>query len=341
MSKKRVKPSVGTLYVDWLCEAHPDLKGTAPIDSEGCDRLAAKALERMEQRNPDFGHMDDSLLAYMDAYGMVVSSVVVQMCGKWRRCPHVFDFDPAFASEIGQSEGMDAVPSEILLKLPYDIVYVSVRTHGIEGFYAWLGADAHGETRLRLCLLKRLGFSEEDLSFMKSSLDGPVPEFVHTCESIPLVEGVTLSGHLSDGTFERSAAFSKAYGAYSFALSLLAYICSENADVETVYIPPADARKHRKKGRRPNPETVHRAGAHVGRALGEARKAYQASEGEGHGSRCAPYVRAAHWHHYWTGKRKGRTDGRFGDQLVLRWIPPTFVGAGEPDEVQHKVPSAD
>ena len=42
----------------------------------------------------------------------------------------------------------------------------------------------------------------------------------------------------------------------------------------------------------------------------------------------APHIRAAHWQHYWTGKRKGRTDGRFGDELVIRWVPPTPVNEG-------------
>lgn len=48
-------------------------------------------------------------------------------------------------------------------------------------------------------------------------------------------------------------------------------------------------------------------------------------------------VRRAHWQHYWTGKRKGRDDGRFGDELVVRWIPPVFVnGEGEAVEVVHE-----
>lgn len=35
--------------------------------------------------------------------------------------------------------------------------------------------------------------------------------------------------------------------------------------------------------------------------------------------------------------RKGRDDGRFGDELVVRWIPPVFVnGDGEAVGVVHE-----
>lgn len=42
-----------------------------------------------------------------------------------------------------------------------------------------------------------------------------------------------------------------------------------------------------------------------------------------------PYMRRAHWHHYWTGK--GRTE------LILKWIEPVFVGSGDLSAVKHRV----
>ena len=34
-----------------------------------------------------------------------------------------------------------------------------------------------------------------------------------------------------------------------------------------------------------------------------------------------PHMRKAHWHHFWTGSKED-PDNR---QLVVRWVPPTFV----------------
>lgn len=42
----------------------------------------------------------------------------------------------------------------------------------------------------------------------------------------------------------------------------------------------------------------------------------------------APHVRRAHWHHYWTGARESAERC-----LVLKWIPPVFVGGASADIV--------
>ena len=75
----------------------------------------------------------------------------------------------------------------------------------------------------------------------------------------------------------------------------------------------------------------------MGRAIGAA-KVVAFGSGKGDGTRTvSPHVRRAHWQHYWTGKRKGRDDGRFGDELVVRWVPPVFVnGDGDAIEVVHE-----
>ena len=42
----------------------------------------------------------------------------------------------------------------------------------------------------------------------------------------------------------------------------------------------------------------------------------------------APHVRRAHWHHYWTGARVSAERC-----LVLKWMPPVFVGGASADIV--------
>ena len=42
------------------------------------------------------------------------------------------------------------------------------------------------------------------------------------------------------------------------------------------------------------------------------------------------HTRRAHWHHYWTGPRKGER------QLILKWIAPTYVCGQTKVAIIHK-----
>lgn len=84
-------------------------------------------------------------------------------------------------------------------------------------------------------------------------------------------------------------------------------------------------------------------GAKLGSAIGAARQAgYHSSHGVGERT-VAPHVRRAHWQRFWTGKRKGRDDDRFGDELIVKWIPPIPInaGAGNVTETIHMTKQED
>lgn len=82
-------------------------------------------------------------------------------------------------------------------------------------------------------------------------------------------------------------------------------------------------------GRRTNLETVSLLGARVGRAIGAARRAGGGSPASSPtGRTVSPHIRRGHWASFWAGPRKGRADGRHGDRLVIRWIPPIEVNGG-------------
>lgn len=57
-----------------------------------------------------------------------------------------------------------------------------------------------------------------------------------------------------------------------------------------------------------------------------------------HGSHTAkrPHMRRGHWHHFWTGPMDSAQDRK----LVLKWLPPIFVGSSQDGEMPvtlHKV----
>lgn len=130
--------------------------------------------------------------------------------------------------------------------------------------------------------------------------------------------------------------FDEVSDAMEAIVSSLLYIISAEDDVEVVYAPPKATRGQR-PGKKTNMETVTLLGARMGRAIGQKRYVGTVSDDTPTGRTVAPHIRAAHWAHYWTGKRKGRTDGRYGDELVVRWIPPVPVneGRGEVTETIH------
>lgn len=51
-----------------------------------------------------------------------------------------------------------------------------------------------------------------------------------------------------------------------------------------------------------------------------------------------PHVRCGHWHHFWTGAKSDAENRR----LVLKWLPPIFVGSVDDDlpVVVHPVKEA-
>lgn len=193
------------------------------------------------------------------------------------------------------------------------------------GFLAYLDRGPSGET---LSFVAFLPSGLRRASYLPLDGAGTVEGLVRWVEE----SAINLLGADLDPEYVRSQG-----EAVGQMVSLLLYVITEE-DAEVTYAPPSGGRGHR-AGRRTNPETVHSLGARIGRAIGEARRRSDGGGGAGPCDRTVvPHVRRAHWAHCWTGPRKGRKDSRYGDELVVRWIPPVAVngdGADAP-EVVHE-----
>lgn len=304
----------------------PMVDASAGLANVECDALEAVdrlvvAAGGIEKASRAWSRLTGGMSIYEDA---VWSSL-------WSGCKHVYRIDRRVADEL-VSQGMDgSVPVEALRRLPYPIVYIESRISiglderelGAAGFVAYRSGDelelvALCDGGLRMALDVPLN---GDGCLLADVVDGQLDEM----ERIAWAWGGRLDREGARGQMER---------AYAAMLNLLLYVIHEEEDAEVVYAPARQV-KGRKPGRRSNPETIELVGARMGRALGEARRA--ASSGSGGGSKKAPHLRRAHWASYWRGVRKGRTDGRHGDELVLRWIPPIEVnGGGSALETVHR-----
>lgn len=274
--------------------------------------------------------------AQADPVGLTPDAV--SWFARWRSCRQVYRIDGEVAGELGE-QGLDgSIPFEALGRLPYPIIYVDTKVDLPDdtavGYLAWTQTDIHGRHALYLDF-----FSDEGLEW---------------CTSMPFLEGQTLVQACRQME-EEAARASQVLGIEADraetgdmeslltpVLNTLLYINASEADSQTVYAPPTGGRGQR-VGKRSGTETVRLVGAKMGHAIGAARREAIVSHGkDGAGERrhVAPHVRRAHWQGFWRGARRGREDGKFGDELVIKWVPPVYVnGDGSEIEVVHDSPS--
>lgn len=259
---------------------------------------------------------------------------------RWAACKQVYRIDPEVAASLKGQPLDGSLPAEALMRLPYPIVYVdspvdtvmssevSVSYWPASGFLAYVDRDVvAGLPQLNLVYIHpEEGFMGLRRNVLQLNLGLPTMEEV-VGELLEYDEGF----YGKETLHEAAEAFARCTAE---ALNLLLYVVSEEEDAETLYSPPkADRARGVRHGRRTNPETVALLGARVGRRIGEARRARAAaSSGGPTGRTVSPHIRRGHWQSFWTGPRKGRTDGRHGDRLVVKWVPPVEVNGTAPGE---------
>ncbi len=252
----------------------------------------------------------------------------VALWSRWRYCRHVYRFDRALSRELCETPLPDTMPLESLNMLPYPIVYVDAPIRAIgydaEGFFAWVDGPV-------LCIVLMLpdGYHQDNvLNLDASDLGHAVTQCVDYDVNFAKEKIFGLNVDLLVGEdFTKSSR-----QMYTAALNHLLYIVSDAEDQRISYRPSqvANSRKKRRSSR----STIHVVGEVAGRALGAARVRYVGRSHGGDGGTKRPHVRAAHYHHYWTGP-KSEPEYR---KLVLHWIPPVFVGGmgGETLTTVHK-----
>lgn len=258
---------------------------------------------------------------------------------RWAACKQVYRIDPEVAASL-KSQPLDgSLPADALTRLPYPVVYVDAPVDTVmsseasmsywpaSGFVAYVDRDVvAGLPQLNLVYLHpEAGFMGLRRNVLQLNLGLPTMEEV-VGEVLEYDEGFYGKSTLH----EAAEAFARCTAE---ALNLLLYVVSEEEDAETLYAPPKEDRARGvRPGRRTSPETVTLLGARVGRRIGEARRARAAAAPSGGptGRTVSPHIRRGHWQSFWTGPRKGRTDGRHGDRLVVKWVPPVEVNGTAP-----------
>lgn len=315
MMSRRVHPSLPSRIADQHLREWPSIvrdMGEVPAAKAwDCSASVTSAALRLT-------HEDDDLA---DTYSMAFD--LAWVC-KWVKCRQVYRIDPVTAAELCSQPMPGEIPCEALRRLPYPIIYVdhvidyvsAGAVVGFDGFLAQVVDNGVGQS----LILALIGSADRRLRIEVSLDEGrTLKDAIAALELASGSSGVTMDSIRPD---EQTAAA---------MLNLLLFIISSD-DVEVAYAPPS-GKRGQQVGKRSCPDHVKVAGARIGRAIGEARRAYSGNSTHDTGRSVAPHMRRAHWQHFWVGPRKGREDGKHGDELVVRWIPPIAVNGGE-DEVE-------
>jgi len=258
----------------------------------------------------------------------------------WRVGQGIYRFDADLYSEVLATPLTGDLPEAVLFQLPEWCVYVEtpdlvgMAGDPVHGFFAHLEHDANdGRAELRLLLDEEAS----DGPFLRpvplhlvggglvQALEAADRERLNQLQRFPalLSRAPSALGEIRDLLDEARDGLRRQVEPL---LSLLLYLCSENADLDPCgRRPPRPRPRKTKAGLRlfpPDAPTTWEVGLRVGAALHRAR-AVAGDAGDGTHASPRPHVRRAHWHTFWVGPRSVPEQRK----AVLRWLSPMLVGA--------------
>jgi len=297
---------------------------------------------------------------YIQAYDIDIGSgvihplfmsfcVLMNALFAWEHTRTVWYFDDELARALEETTSLDAIPSELMYRLPGWAVVTPI---GEAVAIAWLEYEFHtdrGEPALQIAVLSR----DEKVELVQFKFAIPlrhrtlgeglrdmIANVEHLARADPnwaamLHKTATLLNVDPDDAIKEIGVF--AHRLATQTVARICYLLAEEPDVSE-RVPPEP---HRGRARRQawlgvqqpvQPVRELDVGFRVGAALRAARAADShtfATDDEpvGHRRSPVPHLRRAHWHLYWTGPRQGsRTP-------VLRWIPPVVVAVSSIEDM--------
>jgi len=229
----------------------------------------------------------------------------------WRPTQGIYRFDPDLLAALWDTPLAGDLPIEHLLRLPEWCVYVelSLETHGAHGFFAHLEWDAE-EERPELRLL--IDYPRE-LAPIALHLGGTIEASVAGFVAHANAQAAKASFPVGIP----GSAISQIATLATPLVSVLLYLCAEDAEIRPTRGRPKEGRLATRNGRMP--AARHLEVWETGYGLGAELRAARDAQGSGEGT-VRPHVRRAHWHSYWRGERRS--------ERVLRWLSPILVGGG-------------
>ena len=231
----------------------------------------------------------------------------------------IYTFDFELAHALATQTDL-AVAADTLKRLPFRCGYVqlpkTIRYNGwpADGFFAYLHDD---ELELLVCGANGRWFGRAPVKLTAKTF----AESWAMTENLPGLPTTAPPENANDAGM-------------SVCVQALLYLCAQNADLARTSPVPAvaDHPSRDAKQAKKLPVQSWSVGVRVGQTIKANRRRYERTGGTSapHGThaRPRPHLRSGHWSHFWTGKRDSADRER-----ILKWIEPTYINAGSPDEL--------
>lgn len=235
----------------------------------------------------------------------------------WRISQGIYRFDETLFESLINTEINGDLPTDVLQRLPEWCVYIDTPDtvwHGVivHGFFAHLEHDMNdGHYELRLLFDSENGLIPIPIHLGGTLKEGLKMAVVQAQKEAWKLKAPKVSDLISDALGHCDV---------SPFVSLLLYLCSENADINN---PPSSYPKatKTKKGMRFFPARKIKewdVGVRMGAAIRDGLKSAKESNSldkNQEGKR--PHIRRAHWHTYRIGA------GRINS--IVKWLPPVAI----------------
>ena len=244
--------------------------------------------------------------------------------GTWRVTQGVYRFDPDLLTALASTPVEGDLPAELFYRLPEWCVYIETPgqqwiTTPLYGFFAHMERDMNtGHDELRLVLDTETALQPLPIHIGQWPLAEAMQRAVAEARRQAVFNGWTALAADLPSTLDFEIAP---------LISMLLYLCSENAEVgEGTDAPHNPEPVRTKKGWKffaPDKTRMWDVGVRIGAALRQGRTPAHAGEGTHASPR--PHVRRAHWHTYRIGA--GRTERQ------LKWLPPIPVNVADTESL--------
>mgnify|MGYP003291332984 CR=1 FL=1 len=247
----------------------------------------------------------------------------------WRSAKQIFVMDAALAAHLAaQADTADDLPRDAFAAMPYPAFYIELAHTGLTDMK---GAPLHGvfvcrshDTDMRadylgLLLLYPLGSEGLRVSFVPLLLNERTIGGALRQLRVRYASGITAPASAS-GALDSMV---------RTLVQLVLYLCAQNAELAPRRSGHAALHRRPATARSAEPH-VWDVGIRIGAALRSAPLPAYSEPASGTHAPPRPHMRRGHWHHFWAGARSDPA----ARKLILRWVPPTYVGAcPDPDNM--------
>lgn len=250
----------------------------------------------------------------------------------WRLHKQIYNFAPEMEKILFEQAEDCKIPVEILKNLPFPCLYIEINTEDFaKGFFFSFENDIQtNEIEIRFLFLEEHDDKILPLACPIHIIDnGTLSDGLEKTMN-KIYENANCSGASKEVIEDIMKLQNDVFERIKKCLQLILYICSQNKEMEEdeiqkrIYRKPSSSRYIKDKYREVQKWNMGVETSERIRKLARNSVRYQYSKEEHReGSSKSPHVRRGHWHHFWTGSRKGER------KLILKWVAPMFINADD------------